>query len=400
MNMKTNLVLLGMICLTLLTAGCDKDTQPTVAYANSATAAETNHKSDQQQESPKDDAILLKLTSEEMRASGVQVEQILEQTMPSTLSVTATIQPNLDKLAHVAPRVSGRIVKVSANLGQVVKQGQMLAQLDSIDLGEAHSVWLQAASNARLAEANFSRIDGLYADQIVTQKDFLNARAENEKAQTTLRAARDRLRMLGITPTESNSAVSVFPLVAPFSGTVIQKDAVLGELAQPDKSLFTVADLSTVWIEADLYEKDLSQIHVGAEADITVTAYPNEIFKGHLTYVSNTLDKESRTLKGRIEVRNLDGRLKPEMFASAALHTPSSYKALRLPEDAVLLVQGQPTIFVAKDDGFEPRAIEVGDRAQGQVAVNSGLVSGESVAVQGAYALKARMLKSQIGEAE
>jgi cobalt-zinc-cadmium efflux system membrane fusion protein len=191
----------------------------------------------------------------------------------------------------------------------------------------------------------------------------------------------------------------VFPLKAPFAGTVIEKDAVLGELAQPDKSLFTVADLSTLWIEANLFEKDLGRVHVGAAATVTVGAYPDELFKGRLTYISSTVDKESRAVQARVEVPNTGGRLKPEMFATASVDTAATSQALTLPQEAVLLVNGQSIAFVQADGGFEPRPVELGEKVGTRVVVRRGVREGEPVVVAGAYALKARLLKSQIGDA-
>ncbi|HEX7972709.1 MAG TPA: efflux RND transporter periplasmic adaptor subunit [Thiobacillus sp.] len=341
---------------------------------------------------------LLVLSTEEARRAGIQVRKLEPQENAEQVVVTATIQANQDRLAHVAPRVPGRIVKVNASLGDRVRPGQALALLDSIELGEARSAYLQAASEAAVAQAGFERAQRLNADNIIPEKDYLRARAEHEKARASLRAAADKLAMMGVNPAKQSG--SVFPLVAPFAGTVIEKHAILGELREADESAFTVADLSTLWIEADLFEKDLARVRPGAQASVTVSAYPGEVFKGKLTYISSVVDKESRTVKARVEVPNPDGRLKPEMFATAAIHTGSSTKALLLPEDAVLLVQGQPTVFVAEKDGFAPRAVEVGERAQGRVVIRSGVAAGEAVVVSGAYALKARLLKSQIGDAD
>ena len=340
----------------------------------------------------------LALSADDARRAGIQVRKLELQENADQVTVTATIQVNQDRLAHVAPRVPGRIVKVNASLGDRVKAGQALALLDSIELGEARSAYMQAASEAAVAQAGFARAQRLNADAIIPEKDYLRARAENEKARASLRAAADKLSMMGVNPEKQSG--SVFPLVAPFAGTVIEKHAILGELREADESAFTVADLSTLWIEADLFEKDLARVRPGAQASVTVAAYPGEVFKGKLTYISSVLDKESRTVKARVEVPNPDGRLKPEMFATAAIRTGSSTKALLLPEDAVLLVQGQPTVFVAEKDGFEPRAVEAGERAQGRIAIKSGVAAGESVVTSGAYALKARLLKSQIGDAD
>ena len=395
--------------LLLAVAGCGKTEQPLAASpkqehategspAASAEHAKEGEAGHSEGEAGHAEGEALKLTDAEIETAGIKMQEVAEQEVHDHIAVTATIQPNRDRLAHVAPRVSGRIIRVSANLGQQVKQGQALAQLDSIELGEAHSAYLQAESEARLTQVNFGRIDKLYAEQIVTQKDYLSARAENEKAKTALRAAKDKLRMLGVAPVESSAAVSSFALTTPFSGTVIEKGAVLGELAQPDSSLFTVADLSLVWIEADLYEKDLSKIRLGAEAIVTVSAYPAETFKGRLTYISSTVDKETRTVKARIEVRNPDARLKPEMFANVSIATSGVSESIVVPLDAVVLMQGISSVFVRDADGFEPRSVELGEKLLDGVVVKSGLKPGETVVVSGAYAIKARALKSQIGE--
>lgn len=342
----------------------------------------------------------LKLTAEEIETAGVRVEMLAAQPLADQVVLTATIRANQDRIAHVAPRVSARIDKVYANLGDNVKAGQPLALLDSIELGEAHSTYRQAQSQLSLAKADFERAQTLKADEIIPEKDYLRARAEYEKARASLRAAEDRLQLLDAEHRDlERGPTSHFPVMAPFAGTVIEKAAVLGELAQPDKSLFTVADLSSLWIEANLFEKDLGRVRLGAGATVTVTAYSGETFQGRLTYISSMVDKETRAVPARVEVPNPDRRLKPEMFATAAVSTGTSTPTMTLPQAAVLLVNGQPTAFVREGGGFEPRAVELGDKLGDRVVIRSGIKSGEPVVVAGAYALKARLLKSQIGDA-
>lgn len=341
----------------------------------------------------------LRLTTEEIATAGIRSEVLTMQPVAEQVVLTATIRANQDRIAHVAPRVSARIDKVYANLGDNVKAGQPLALLDSIELGEAHSAYRQAQSQFNLAKADFERAQKLKADEIIPEKDFLRARSEYEKARASLRAADDRLQLLDAEHRDlEQGPTSHFPVKAPFAGTVIEKAAVLGELAQPDKSLFTVADLSTLWIEANLFEKDLGRVRLGATATVTVTAYPGASFQGRLTYISNMVDKETRAVPARVEVPNPDRRLKPEMFATAAITTDMAIQAMTLPQAAVLLVNGQPMAFVQMGGGFEPRALEVGDKVGDKLVIKSGINSGEMVVVSGAYALKARLLKSQIGD--
>lgn len=350
------------------------------------------------------DADQLKLTTETIEAAGIKTEEIAEAEIVDQLVVTATIRPNQDRITHVSPRVSGRIVTVQAKLGDPVKAGQTLAVLDSLEVGEAHSAYLQARTQHTVAKADFERAEKLHGDQIIAQKDHLRAHAEYEKAKASVAAASDKLRMLGVNaaPATDGRAVSTFPLSTPFAGTVIEKHAILGELAQPDKSIFTVADLSRLWIEANLFEKDLGRVRTGADAVVTVDAYPGETFEGKLTYIAAVVDKESRTVQARVEVANPGGRLKPEMFATAAIRTSGTKggaaKALLLPQEAVVLMRGQPTVFVVEDGGFDPRPVELGDKLRGKVVIKRGIKSGEKVVTAGSYALKARLLKSQIGD--
>lgn len=334
-----------------------------------------------------------------MKAAGIRVETLAPQAVADTLTVTATIRPDQDRIARIAPRVEGRIVAVPVKLGDAVKAGQVLVTLDSVAIGEAHSSLLQAASSQRLAEANLKRAQQLSAEEIIAGKELMRAKSEAEQANTQVRAAQDRLRLLGApSSTGSSHSVSTFSLTAPFAGAVIEKNAILGELGRPDQPLFTIANLSTVWIQANLNERDLSRARVGAAATVTVSAYPNERFKGRLTYIASGFDKETRTVPARIEVDNGDGRLKPEMFATATIEVGDARRELlTLPNEAIALVQGQATVFIEKDGGFAPRAIDPGDKLSERTVIRSGVVAGEKVVVAGAYALKARLLKSQIG---
>ena len=343
----------------------------------------------------------LKLSEEEIKRAGLRVVPLEMQDVAETLAVTATIRPNQDRIARVVPRVEGRLVSVSANLGQSVNARQPLATLDSIALGEAHYAWMQAQTAQRAAQADFKRAEALNADEIISQKDFLRTKAELEKASAELHAAEGKLRLLGasIKQGETNTA-SIFSVVAPFAGTVIEKKATVGELANSSDALFTVADLSTLWIEANLTEAMLPKVRTGSKASVSVTAYPGEKFTGRVTYIANVLDKETRTIAARIEIANKDGRLKPEMFATAMIETGgNANQALLVPDEAIVLLQGLPTVFVAEHGSFTPKAIEPGDKLGGRTIVKSGLAAGDQVVVAGTYALKARLLKSQIGDA-
>lgn len=373
----------------------DKAASTKAAEAPKAAASSAEH----------DDKDGIKLSADEVKRAGIQTETLAVKPLEDSVTVTATIRPNQDRVAKIAPRVEGRIVSVKANLGDAVRAGDVLATLDSLAVGEASSALLQARSEARLADAAFVRATALNADEIISQRDYLRAKVDHEKAQAALRSAEDRVRLLGINPKQPGDHVeSVFPLTAPIAGVVIEKNATIGGLANTTDTTFVVADLSKVWIEADLTEAMLGHVSKGAMASVTVNAYPSERFQGHVTYVASSLNKDSRTVSARIEVDNKDGRLKPEMFATAAIATanPSGHdagqSALTVPDAAIILMQGQPTVFIFAHGGYEARAVEPGEKTAGRTVIKAGLQAGEQVVTAGTFALKARMLKSQISE--
>ena len=386
---RSALGMLAGIALLALLAGCDAANE--AAALTSDAAAEAGH-----------DEAMLKLSTEEIARAGIKLERLQAAPVTDALEVTASIQPNQDRFARIAAPVEGRIVSVSTPLGAVVHAGQTLAALESVALGEASSTLMAARAAQRIAEADFKRAETLQAEEIIAQKDYLRARAEVDKANAELHAAEDRVRVLGANPASANRTGARLVVTAPFAGTVVARKATVGELASPSEPLFTVADLSNVWIEASIAETQLARVHLGSHATVSVSAYPGELFEGRVTYVAATLDKDSRTVAARIEVENPDGRLKPEMFATARIEatgTQPTNELLTVKNDAIILLHGQPTVFVAEGDRFEPHPIDPGEKYGDRTVVKSGIVAGDQIVVSGAYALKARLLKSQISDA-
>lgn len=376
---------LAVVILAIALASCDRPVEKGEKSEKSSAAARAKAGKS------------LVLTEEEIERAGIKVETAQLQATEELVTLTATITPNQERIAKVAPRLPGRVSSVAVVQGARVKAGQTLAVLESSELGDARSAYLQSRSEGNVAEAALARAESLVREEIIPQKEYLRARSDAERARAASRAAEDKLRLLGVAPSgvESRETRAAYPMIAPFAGTVIERKAVTGELAQPDQALFVVADLATVWLEADVFEKDLAKLAIGAEARISVAAYPDAAFTGKLTYLGDTMDKATRTAKARIAAPNPDGRLKPGMFASVTLRSSITSQALVVPEQAVLLFQGHPALFVASNGGFAPRAVETGPAIGGRVSIKAGLAPGERVAVAGGYELKARLLKSQ-----
>ena len=199
--MMTRTLTTAALVLSLALSACGRNApEAKPATEKPTTAPEKTATNDKEASAEAPEAGQIHLTETEIKAAGIRTEEANEAEVHERITVTATIQANQDRLAHIPPRVPGRIVGITAKLGDRVKAGQALASLDSIEVGEAHSAYLQANSQFRLAQADFERAEKLHAEQIVPEKDYLRSRAELEKARANLRAATDKLRLMGVTP--------------------------------------------------------------------------------------------------------------------------------------------------------------------------------------------------------
>ena len=339
----------------------------------------------------------LALSEDDARRAGLSVKRLEAAPAVETVELFGTAEVSQNRLAKVVSPAAGRIATVRAQLGDTVKPGDMLAQLDSSESGDARAAYAQAQSELALAQTSLARTASLVAAGSIARKEELKARADAEKARAALGAAAAKLKAFGLTPGAANG---VLTLTAPLAGSVVEKTAVAGEHVQAYQALFSIGDLSTLWIQADVYERDLGRVGVGDTAEITAASLPQKRVTGKVTYVSGVLDRETRTAKARIELANPGGALRPGMFVNVSVAGQAKGEVLEVPETALLLVQGQMTAFVRDGEGFAARPVETGARHGGRITVTSGLEAGDEVVVAGAYALKARLLKSQIGDAD
>ncbi len=346
----------------------------------------------------------VKMTAEMQKQNGVIVAPAKKQRLGGMISATGKVEANADRIAHVSPRISGKIVTVRASLGDSVSTGQALATLDSVELGEALGRYHQSKTKLALAQSSMERIKGLVEKKIAARKDILQAETDYKTAQTELHTDEERLSLYGLLISELKGEEHKKPLLpvrSPIGGIITEKHAIVGELSDPSKSLYTVADLSSVWILVDINEKDLAKVHKGQTAIVTVGAFPDQRLKGRITYIADLVDDATRTVKARIEVANPGRKLKPEMFATVELSLPANAQAaLAVPEDALQDIDGNKVLFVMTDNGseFEPRKVEPGRTAGGMVEIVSGLKEGERYAVKGSFILKSELKKGELGE--
>lgn len=340
----------------------------------------------------------VKLSPEALKNAGIKTAPAKAEAIAETLAVTATIAHNQDRLFHVTPRITGRVVDVRVSLGSGVKAGSILAVLDSTELGQAKSEYIKAQTLLDLAKANYEREKSLFDQKIAAKKDVLAAEAEYRKAEAEARSFHERLRLYGLSDqaiNNLNNSPSLYTLTSPGPGVVIEREMSKGEVIEAGKKVATISDLSTVWVLLNIHEKDLAKVKQGATVKIHTESYPGEVFAGKVAYIGNVVDPQTRTVPLRVEVPNPRARLKPGMFATAEVVTgTSSTEAIMIPSSAIQKIEGKPSVFVqGKDGSFAKRELDLGREFGNSVEVKAGLKEGEQVVVTGAFTLKSELLK-------
>jgi membrane fusion protein, heavy metal efflux system len=349
------------------------------------------------------------LAPEALKGQTFQTVVVERGVVREGIQATANIQPNAYTLTHVSPRIEGKAIKVIAELGDLVKSGETLAILDSIELGSKKSAFRQARTVLLVNKANYEREKRLFEQQISSEKEYLDARGAYQQSVAAYQAAFEALELVGLSHEDIKTIIdnkgghhplSSFSLTASQKGTIIERHVTPGELITPSDKPFTIADLSSVWILLDIFEKDLAGVRVGANVRIAVDAYPGETFRGTVVYLSNLLDPGTRTVEARVEIPNPKGRLRPGMFARSSIAHSGSQgkKVLRVPQDAVQHIEEQPVAFVEKKLGtYEKRAVTLGPNDDPYVEIISGLQEGERVVTKGSFYLKSILLGETLG---
>jgi membrane fusion protein, heavy metal efflux system len=320
----------------------------------------------------------------------------------AVLSATGTIIYDQNRVSYVGPRAEGRVLRIHADLGDRVRAGAALAVLESPDLGEAEAAHEQARAELTLAEENYERERGLFEKGISSRKEMVEARTEFLSKEAAFKAATARHRTLGAIdhPEDSVSVGGLYTLSSPISGTVVDRDIVMGQIVGPEDNLYTVADLTKLWIVLDIYDRDLSRLREGLDVEIRTAAFPRETFRGVLTYVGQIVDPTTRTVKARVEISNPERTLHPGMFATALIHGLEAAGSLAVPEASIQELEGRTVVFVPAGSGrFEIREVTVGaPLGDGLVTLLDGLSEGERVVTKGSFYLKSELLKESFGD--
>jgi cobalt-zinc-cadmium efflux system membrane fusion protein len=326
--------------------------------------------------------------------ASVQTARIVPQPLTDTLEIPATVQPDPLRVLRVFAPVEGRVVRVEVRRGERVQKGQILAVLQSSEIAAARADLEKAEAEAERSQNAYARASLLHEHQVLSEREYLDARAAAATAQAELARAREHLQILGV-PTQGPAELKV---TAARNGVVLDVGASPGEFSKSldaPQPLFTLADLSSVWVLGDVYEKDLAGIRPGLPAEVTASAYPGRSWKGKIDWISDVVDPSTRTVKVRLVLANEDHALKPDMFTTIRV-LRRQRQALLVPPLAVVS-QGETAwvVVVKAEGGYELRKVRLGIQFNGQQEIVSGLNSGETVVTAGAALVRSQLLGEQ-----
>jgi cobalt-zinc-cadmium efflux system membrane fusion protein len=319
------------------------------------------------------------------------------------------------RTVRIGSLVEGILLETRADVGDRVRAGQVLATMHSTVVHEAWAGYRKAIAERRrmekelsFAEAADARAKRLHADKAVSLQDVQRAELDRVAAEealdvgrTELRRSEEELEHLGITNGEDpmGEAGEQIPVRTPSAGLVLERLVTPGTAVTPGTPLYLVSDLSALWALVEIDESLLPHVHVGQTMDVRVAAYPGEAFEGVVTLIGDVVNPKTRRITLRCALKNADGRLKPQMYATAIIRERDPKPTIVVPSDAIQTIDGRPTVFLAEAGGrFRPRGIEIGAAVDGQVEVRSGLRAGERIAVSGSFILKSELLKSAAPE--
>ena len=367
---------IALLCLATL-AGCSGKDQPASAYTGSASGSS---KSD-----------LFSVPKEQMEH--VQVLTLEPSSFPRVLRLTGTVAYDGFATTPVITQVSGPVSRVVVSPGEHVHKGQPMLYVSSPDYSQLRANYLKARDAHSLAHKNYVRSQDLYAHHAIAQRDLQTAESAEIQAQADLQAAEQSLKILGIPRPDTlieNPTSPEVPLLAPINGEAVERLCSRGQVLQAGQTqCFTISNMSTVWVLANVYEDQLAYVHVGDPVTIKTDAYPTS-FTGRISFMGAALDPTSRTLQARIDTKNPEGKLKKDMYVTATVAAGQIKDALLVPDSAVLRdAENQPFVYVQQGaDQFARRPVKVGESSEGKTQILSGVTAGEKIAGNGSLFLQ------------
>ena len=371
----------SLLVITLAGCGAEKPESSMTSYSSSESKAET--------------ASLFSVPQEQM--AHLQVVSVEKSALPRVLRLAGAVAYNAFKTTPVFSAIGGPVHELLVAPGETVRQGQPLLTVNSPDYSAARSAYIKARTAFLLADKFYTRAQDLLSHGAIAEADFQSAESTRNQAQADLQSTEDALRVLGVNDPESLAknppkTTSQIPVLAPVGGEIVERLVGPGQLLQAGATqVFTISDMSTVWVLVNVYQGEVAFVHPGDTVEITTDAYP-DTFHGRISYIASALDPATRTLQARIVTENPGKRLKKDMYVTASVNAGAIANALTVPDAAVLRdAENQPFVYVqsaVKPNEFARRSVQLGDSHAGRTQITDGLKEGEHVVGDGSLFLQ------------
>ncbi|WP_253206931.1 efflux RND transporter periplasmic adaptor subunit [Verticiella alkaliphila] len=376
----------------LTSAGYTGAVQAGPGHAETAPTASAAPASEDHEEASNE----IHLSAAQRAAAKIEISTAQPGRMAQTSRFPGEIAFNADRTAHVVPRLAGVVQQVTADLGQSVKKGQVLATLSSVELSELRATWASAVKQRDLEAANYRREESLWREQVSARQDLEQARATLAQAQITAQNAEQKLRAVGASPQARD--FSVLEVRAPFDGVVVEKHIALGEALTEASNIFTISDLSTVWAEFVIAPGDLAKVRVGENARVSAVSFDDSV-AGKVSYIGSLLGQQTRTATARITLQNPDLAWRPGLFVNVDVVTDETQAPIVVRSSAIQTLGEESVVFVETEDGFRVQPVKLGRTAEDITEILEGLDSGTRYAATNAFTLKSELGKASADHA-
>lgn len=351
-----------------------------------------------------EDKTKFRISDEIQKSHPFSLVYLEEKALEEELQLPGTVSYDMNNVAKVGSRVSGRLQQIFVKEGDYVKKGTALASLQSVELGATEANYLKSRARLEALKVQADRAKDLYERKVTSAKEYEMSLMDYKTVKAEMETSRNALENLGLNEVEISNleqgkynSKNLF-IRTPISGTVTVREALIGQAVNARDNLFTVADLNVLWINLEVYEKDLSAIGIGNEAKVIPIGSKSESLKARVSHVGDIIDPIKKTAEIRLEVRSPRGKLRPGQSVSAtvigAMVESTQNKPKVLPDSCIHKIEGENYVFVRNGDGsFTAKKIVLGKNYDSWVEVVSGLESGEAVVNEGSFVLKSEFLK-------
>jgi cobalt-zinc-cadmium efflux system membrane fusion protein len=341
------------------------------------------------------------LSEAQAKKFGVETSVAAPGRLHVEVALPGEVTLNADRIAHVVPRVSGVVTEVRKNLGDRVRQGEVMAVMESRELADSAAALLAARSRLVLAQANFTREERLWQKRISPEQDYIQAKNLLAEAGIEVRAAEQKLRALGFSeeyiaglPGTSETNAIVYEMTAPYDATIIEKHISLGEVLGENSTAFVIADLSSVWVNLDVHQRDLPLLRLGQVARIgTGNTAPSA--EGRISFLDPIAEETNRTIHARVVIANPDGRWRPGLFVTGRINVDDAPVEILVPNEALVMVGGAMSVFLKVGDRYIPQVVVTGRTNETSTEIMGGLQAGQTYVVKGAFTLKSELGKPE-----